>query len=90
LTGAIWIGCDAIGLSTWASAGISLVIGFTLRVAALYRAWEPPPGQRAIRGLQARRRAPDARTEAEGQVGSRAARPRLDRRGQDRLTQSPA
>lgn len=42
LTGAIWIACDAIGFGTWASAGISFVIAFTFRMAALYRAWEEP------------------------------------------------
>ncbi len=42
LTGAIWIGCDAIGFGTWASAGIAFAIGYTFRVLALYRAWEEP------------------------------------------------
>ena len=42
LTGAIWLVCDAAGLGTWASAGISFAIGFTLRVLALYRGWEEP------------------------------------------------
>lgn len=42
LTGAIWLGCFAAGLNTWWCAGIALVIGYTLRVIALYRAWEEP------------------------------------------------
>lgn len=42
LTGAIWIVCDAAGLGTWASAGISFAIGFTLRMIALYRAGRNP------------------------------------------------
>jgi uncharacterized membrane protein YeiH len=42
MTGVIWIACDAIGFNTWVSAGISFVIGFTFRVAALYGAWEEP------------------------------------------------
>ena len=42
LTGAVWLGCFALGLNTWACAGIALVIGYTLRVIALYRAWEEP------------------------------------------------
>jgi uncharacterized membrane protein YeiH len=42
LTGAIWIACDAIGFSTWLSTGISFVIAFTFRMAALYEAWEEP------------------------------------------------
>ena len=36
LTAAIWLVCDAAGLGTWASAGISFAVGFTLRVIALY------------------------------------------------------
>jgi len=42
LTGLIWVICDAAGLNTWWSAGISFVIGFTIRVIALYRGWEEP------------------------------------------------
>ena len=42
LTGAVWIGCDAAGLSTWAAAGVALVVGYLFRVAALYQAWEEP------------------------------------------------
>jgi uncharacterized membrane protein YeiH len=40
LTGTVWVSCDAAGLSTWWSAGISFVVGYTIRVIALYRAWE--------------------------------------------------
>ena len=42
LTGLIWLICYAAGLNTWWSAGISFVIGFTVRVIALYRGWEEP------------------------------------------------
>jgi uncharacterized membrane protein YeiH len=42
LTGAVWLTCFALGLSTWGCAGIALVIGYTLRVLALYRGWEEP------------------------------------------------
>lgn len=42
LTGLVWIGCDAIGLGVWWSAGISFAVGFTARVLALYRGWEEP------------------------------------------------
>jgi uncharacterized membrane protein YeiH len=42
LTGLIWIICDAAGLNTWWSTGISFVIGFTVRILALYRGWEEP------------------------------------------------
>lgn len=42
ITGVVWLVCDAAGLNTWWCAGISFVIGFTFRMAALYRAWEEP------------------------------------------------
>lgn len=42
LTGIIWVICDSAGLNTWASAAISFVIGFTVRLLALYRGWEEP------------------------------------------------
>ena len=42
LTGIIWVICDAVGLNTWASAGIAFAVGYTLRMVALYRAWEEP------------------------------------------------
>jgi uncharacterized membrane protein YeiH len=42
LTGIIWVACDAAGLGTWVSVGIAAVIGFTLRLIALYRGWEEP------------------------------------------------
>ncbi len=42
LTGIIWVICDSAGLPTWASALISFVVGYTVRVLALYYAWEEP------------------------------------------------
>ena len=42
LTGIIWVLCDTAGLNTWVCAGIALVIGYTVRVLALYYAWEEP------------------------------------------------
>ena len=42
LTGLIWVLCITAGLNTWVSAVIALVIGYTFRVVALYRAWEEP------------------------------------------------
>jgi len=42
LTGAVWVACDAAGLGTWWSAGIAFVVGFTVRLLALYRGWEEP------------------------------------------------
>lgn len=42
LTGFIWVLCYTAGLNTWACAAISFVIGYGLRIAALYRGWEEP------------------------------------------------
>ena len=42
LTGLIWVICYGVGLNTWWSAGISFVIGFTVRLLALYLGWEEP------------------------------------------------
>jgi hypothetical protein len=40
LTEAASSGCDPSG--TWWTAGIAFTVGFTFRVAALYRGWEEP------------------------------------------------
>jgi len=42
LTGVVWVLSDWAGLNTWWSAGIAFVVGFSLRVGALYRGWEEP------------------------------------------------
>ena len=42
LTGLIWVLCDAAGLNTWVSAAIAFVVGYTVRMLALYFAWEEP------------------------------------------------
>jgi uncharacterized membrane protein YeiH len=42
LTGAVWIVATWAGAGTWLAAGIAFAIGFTVRVIALYRAWEEP------------------------------------------------
>ncbi|MGN6678488.1 MAG: trimeric intracellular cation channel family protein [Streptosporangiaceae bacterium] len=42
LTGIIWVICFSAGLPVWASALIAFVVGYTVRVAALYYAWEEP------------------------------------------------
>jgi uncharacterized membrane protein YeiH len=42
LTGIVWVGCDAAGLSTGWSAAVSVVVGFTVRSTALRRGWEEP------------------------------------------------
>ena len=42
LTGLVWVLVTWAGVGPWAAAGISFVIGFTIRVIALYRAWEEP------------------------------------------------
>lgn len=42
LTGAIWVAAYGLGANTWVAAAVALVIGYVLRVTALYRAWEEP------------------------------------------------
>ena len=42
LTGLVWVACDAAGLSTWWCVGIAFLVGYVLRVTALYRGWEEP------------------------------------------------
>ncbi len=42
LTGVIWVICDSAGLPVWASALIAFAIGYTVRMLALYYAWEEP------------------------------------------------
>src|SRR5271165_7431987 len=42
LTGFVWVLCDTAKLNTWVCMGIALVIGYTVRVTALYRGWEEP------------------------------------------------
>jgi len=42
LTGAVWIVATWAGAGTWLAAGIAFAIGFTVRLIALYRAWEEP------------------------------------------------
>jgi uncharacterized membrane protein YeiH len=42
LTGAIWILAYGLGASTWVAMGFAWAVGFTVRVAALYRGWEEP------------------------------------------------
>jgi uncharacterized membrane protein YeiH len=42
LTGLVWILATWAGIGPWGAAAISFVIGFTVRVIALYRAWEEP------------------------------------------------
>ena len=42
LTGLVWICADSVGLGTWWATGIAFAVGFSVRVVALYRAWEEP------------------------------------------------
>ncbi|HEX6931008.1 MAG TPA: TRIC cation channel family protein, partial [Streptosporangiaceae bacterium] len=42
LTGIIWVICDSAGLPVWASALIAFAVGYTVRMLALYYAWEEP------------------------------------------------
>ena len=45
LTGLVWILATDAGASPWFAAGISFLIGFIVRMIALYRAWEEPLSQ---------------------------------------------
>lgn len=42
LTGAVWIALDQAGLPRSASAPLAFLVGFTVRLTALYRGWEEP------------------------------------------------
>ncbi|OQQ14091.1 hypothetical protein B0675_28335 [Streptomyces sp. M41(2017)] len=42
LTGAVWIVLDQAGLPRAASAPVAFLVGFTVRLTALYRGWEEP------------------------------------------------
>ena len=41
-TGLFWVICDSAGLAIWASYLAALVVGYSLRMLALYNAWEEP------------------------------------------------
>ena len=70
LTGAVWILRTWAGAGTWLAAGIAFVVGFTLRVIALYRAWEEPLAKEPKGVYQHSDGRPMLGQEAEGQVGS--------------------
>jgi uncharacterized membrane protein YeiH len=42
LTGLVWILLTLAGVNPWLAGGISFVVGFTVRMIALYRGWEEP------------------------------------------------
>jgi uncharacterized membrane protein YeiH len=42
LTGFVWVLVYWAGANTWVAAGVAFVVGFTFRIAALYRGWEEP------------------------------------------------
>jgi uncharacterized membrane protein YeiH len=42
LTGLIWILLTSAGLSTWPATILSFLVGFVVRLLALYRGWEEP------------------------------------------------
>lgn len=42
LTGAVWIALDQLGLPRAASAPLAFLVGFGVRLTALYRGWEEP------------------------------------------------
>jgi uncharacterized membrane protein YeiH len=42
LTGLVWLLLAWAGVNPWLAGGISFAVGFTVRMLALYRAWEEP------------------------------------------------
>jgi hypothetical protein len=38
----VWVLCDTVGLATWLSALIAFIVGYTVRMLALYQGWEEP------------------------------------------------
>ena len=42
VTGTVWIGLYALGLNTWICAGGAFLVGYAIRVLAMYRGWEEP------------------------------------------------
>ena len=80
LTGAVWIACDAIGLGTWWSAGISFAIGFIVQSHRALQRLGGAAGEGTSRRVPARRRTTSARPQAERQVGAGDAGPRPHRR----------
>ena len=42
LTGLVWILVYWAGGNTWVAAGVAFLVGYALRVAALWYAWEEP------------------------------------------------
>jgi uncharacterized membrane protein YeiH len=42
LTGLVWILATEAGAGPWLAAGVAFLVGFTVRLLALYRAWEEP------------------------------------------------
>jgi uncharacterized membrane protein YeiH len=42
LTGGVWILATSAGAGPWLAAGISFAVGFTVRLIALFKAWEEP------------------------------------------------
>jgi len=42
LTAVVWLALDAAGAGVWWCAGVAFIVGFTVRLLALYRGWEEP------------------------------------------------
>ena len=72
LTAFVSILCTQAGLGPWAATGISFVVGFTVRLLALYRAWEDR-SQRASGRLPTLGRTTDAGPKARRQFPARVA-----------------
>lgn len=80
LTGIVWITCDAAGLNTWWSAGISFAVGYTRARDGAVPRLGGASGQRTRRCLQARRWPSPAGAQDPGQVPARTERSRPARR----------
>jgi uncharacterized membrane protein YeiH len=42
LTGFVWVLCASAGWNTWVCTTVAFAVGYTVRIAALYRGWEEP------------------------------------------------
>lgn len=90
LTGIIWVLCDTGGLPLWASALIAFVVGYTVRVLALYFAWEEPlaKGPKGVYLHDDGRPMPGTQTQGQVRAGDGNAGPhRADQRRRKPVTQ---
>jgi uncharacterized membrane protein YeiH len=52
LTGLVWIVVAWAGAGTWLAASIAFIIGFTVRLTALFRGWEEPLAREPVGAYQ--------------------------------------